>query len=187
MKKGGIDMQSVQLAAMVGSLRKGSFNRGIYNFIQEHLPEGVAISEAPIADLPLYNLDLGFPPAVETLFSVLRPSQGVVICTPEYNYSIPGGLKNAIDWASRDPEKACLTGKPAVILGASSGAYGTVRGQMHLRNSLVFLDMPVIPKPEVMIPNAASKFDADGRLTDSTLHAPIIELINRLVARIRQG
>lgn len=178
--------RTIRLAGLVGSLRTGSFNRRLYEEAERLLPRGVELVEAPIGHLPLYNADLTpFPPAVERFVNDLRAADGVLIVTPEYNYSIPGVLKNALDWASRDPEQTALHRKPAAIAGASGGGFGTVRAQLHLRHVLVFLDMDVVNKPEVLVTFAAQKFDENGRLVDETARELLRQLLEALVGKVR--
>jgi len=128
----------------------------------------MTIEAFDIAPIPAYNEDVrqqGFPAPVEELRSRIKAADGLLIVTPEYNYSIPGVLKNAVDWASRPPEQP-FDGKPIGIMGASGGALGTARAQYHLRQCFIFLNGHVMNRPEVMIPQAQNKFDADGKLTD---------------------
>ena len=159
---------TVRILGIAGSLRQGSFNRAAVRAAQELAPAGMAIEAFDIAPIPLYNEDVrqqGFPPAVEDLRARIKQADGLLIVTPEYNYSIPGVLKNALDWASRPPEQP-FDGKPIGIMGASAGALGTGRAQYHLRQCFVFLNGLVMNRPEVMIPAAQNKFDASGKLTD---------------------
>jgi chromate reductase len=178
-------VEPIRIAGLVGSLRAGSYNRMLFEEARRLMPSGVTLYEVAIRDLPLYDADLTPPPAVQRFLADLRQADGVLIVTPEYNYSIPGGLKNALDWASRDPDHATLHGKPAAIVGASGGGFGTVRAQLHLRHVLVFLDMDVVNKPEVLVTFAATKFDDQGRLTDSTALTLLRDLVNALVDKIR--
>ena len=155
---------------IAGSLRRGSFNAATLHAAQELAPAGMTIERYDIAPIPLYNEDVrqqGFPAPVEDLRARIRAADGLLIVTPEYNYSIPGVLKNAIDWASRPPEQP-FDGKPIGVMGASGGIHGTSRAQYHLRQCIVFLNGLVMNRPEVMIPAAQNKFDADGKLTDQT-------------------
>ncbi len=132
-----------------------------------------------IGDIPLYNEDVraeGYPPSAQRLREQIRAADALLLVTPEYNYSMPGVFKNAIDWASRPPEQP-FAGKPAAIMGASGGRIGTARAQYHLRQSLVFLGVLPINKPEVMIGSAQNVFDEDGRLTDEPTRKIIVELL----------
>lgn len=116
----------------------------------------------------------------------LRATDAILIVTPEYNYSVPGVLKNAIDWASRPYGDSAWKGKPVAVMGASIGAIGTARAQYHLRQSFVFLDMPAVNQPEVMIATAASKFDDKGNLTDETTQKLIRSLLSNLCDLVRR-
>lgn len=163
-----IPVQSdVQLVALVGSLRAKSINRAIFEAAVEVAPANLAIIEAPIGRLPFFDQDLeaSLPEAVEEFHALLRPADGVLVFTPEYNSSIPGVLKNAIDWGSRPSGNGSLNGKPVMIFGASGGRSGTMRAQMHLRTIVGHLDMPAMPKPEYILPFAGRAME-DGRLVD---------------------
>ena len=153
----------------VGSVRKGSYNAAIARALQGLAPEGVTVELLPsVAELPIYDADIqaqGFPQEVTGLGATLKGADGVIIVTPEYNYSVPGGLKNAIDWVSRLPD-APLKGKPVLIQSASMGVLGGARAQYHLRQIMVFLDAFVMNVPEVMVGQAQKKIDESGTLTD---------------------
>src|SRR4029453_3897010 len=161
----------MNIVAICGSLRKGSFNRMLMQALPSFAPAGMSIKEAPsFADLPLYNADIqngpGFPAAVGALAEAIRAADGVIFCTPEYNFSIPGGLKNAIDWVSRLPNQP-FAGKPIALLSASLGPLGGGRVQYDLRGAMIFLDAFTLNKPEVFIGGAAAKFDEKtGELKD---------------------
>ena len=162
------DAKGIKVLAFCGSLRAGSYNRAALRTAIELKPPGMAIETADIGSIPLYNEDvraLGFPPPVEKLRAQIATADSLLFATPEYNYSMPGVLKNAIDWASRPPDQP-FAGKPAAIMGAAAGMAGTARAQYDLRRCCVFLDMHPLNKPEVLIGQAQTKFDADGRLTD---------------------
>ena len=162
------DGASVRILGIAGSLRRGSVNAATLRAAQELAPSGMTIDIFDIAPIPLYNEDVrqqGFPAPVEDLRARIKAADGLLIVTPEYNYSIPGVLKNAIDWASRPPEQP-FDGKPIGLMGASGGTLGTARAQYHLRQAFVFLNGMVMNRPEVMVPQAHNKFDADGKLTD---------------------
>ena len=159
---------TVRILGIAGSLRRGSFNAATLRAAQEWAPSGVTIDIFDIAPIPLYNEDVrqqGFPAPVEDLRARIKSADGLLIVTPEYNYSIPGVLKNAIDWASRPPDQP-FDGKPIGVMGASVGTHGTSRAQYHLRQCFVFLNGLVMNQPEVMIPTAQNQFDASGKLTD---------------------
>ena len=170
----------LKILGLCGSLRQGSFNQAALRVAQELAPAaGLSIESADITDVPLYNEDVyaqGFPPPVERLREQIRAADGLLFVTPEYNYSIPGVLKNAIDWVSRPPEQP-FAGKPAAVMGASPSTLGTARAQYHLRHSLVGLDVHFLNAPEVMIASAHTRFDAQGRLT----HEPTREIIGKLL------
>src|SRR5215469_12980358 len=158
----------LRILGIAGSLRRGSFNAATLRTAHELAPAGMAIDVFDIAPIPLYNEDVrqqGFPAPVEDLRTRIKAADGLLIVTPEYNYSIPGVLKNAVDWASRPPEQP-FDGKPIGLMGASAGALGTARAQYHLRQCFVFLNGLVMNRPEVMIPQAHNKFDTTGKLTD---------------------
>ena len=146
--------ETLNVVTLLGRLRKGSFNGMVARTLPKIAPAGMEVSALPsIGDIPLYDADLqkeeGFPASVEALAEQIRKADGVVIVTPEYNYSVPGGLKNAIDWLSRLPDQP-LSGKPVLIQTSSMGAIGGARCQYHLRQILVFLDAMVMNKPEFM-------------------------------------
>ncbi len=164
---------SVHFVGMSGSLRKGSFNTMLLHNVVDLLPEGVTMDIVSIAEIPLYNADLDVPAVKErptpvtTFRNSLAKADGIVIVSPEYNYSIPGGLKNAIDWASRGTDSPLLK-MPVAVMGATPGMWGTVRMQLAFQSVFLFLDMKPILKPEVLIASAASKFNEQGTLTDET-------------------
>jgi chromate reductase len=163
-------MTSLHFVTLVGSIRKGSYNAAIARGLQSLASTNVEIEILPsIGLLPIYDADLqaeGFPDAVTALGAAIKASDGLIIVTPEYNYSVPGGLKNAIDWLSRLPNKPFAT-KPILIQSASMGVFGGVRAQYHLRQIMVFLDAFVMNVPEVMVSQAQNKIDATtGEITD---------------------
>lgn len=158
----------MKVLAMVGSLRTGSYNRMLLQAALELKPKDMDIESAEIGDIPLYNEDVrekGYPPPVQRLREQIRAADAILFITPEYNYTIPGVLKNAIDWASRPPEQP-FNDKPVAIMGASISRLGTARAQYHLRQSCVFLNMYPLNQPEVMVADAARHFDESGRFTD---------------------
>lgn len=159
----------VQLVGICGSLRKSSLNRALLVAIAELMPEGSSLAIAePFGDFPIFNSDLDDPPAVTAYKARVAAADGLVIAVPEYNYSIPGGLKNALDWLSRPPATSPMKRKPVGIVGAASGMSGTIRAQAHLRQMLLYSDAPCLSQPEVLIPRAHERFDASGRLTDES-------------------
>jgi chromate reductase len=157
------------LVSICGSLRKGSFNAAVQRSLPELAPAGMKITAlSGIGDMPLYNADVqaqGFPKPVTDMADAIRRADGVVICSPEYNYSVPGVLKNAIDWLSRLPEQPFVN-KPVLIQSASQGPIGGARMQYHLRQILVFVEALAFNKPEVVVGQAQTKVDQDLRLTD---------------------
>ena len=163
--------EPVHWVGISGSLRKESFNTWLLHAVNELLPGNVTMDIFPIGDIPLYNGDLDIPavskrPDVVSIFrEALAKADGVIIVSPEYNYSIPGGLKNAIDWASRG-EDSPLTKKPVALLGATPGMWGTVRMQQAFHPLFQFLNMQPVYKPEILIAQAKEKFDSIGKLTD---------------------
>jgi chromate reductase, NAD(P)H dehydrogenase (quinone) len=182
------DEPALAVLGVAGSLRRASFNKAALRAAQELAPPGMAIAVADIAPIPLYDDDVrlqGFPPAVEQFRARIKAADAILIATPEYNYSIPGVLKNAIDWASRPPDQP-FNGKPIAIMGASPGMLGTARAQYHLRQCFVFLNGLVMTRPEVMIANAPNRFDADGRLTDEATRGMLRSLLEALAAWTRQ-
>ena len=171
-----------------GSLRAGSYNKAALRTAIELKPLGMTIETADIGSFPLYNEDVraqGFPPPVERFRRQIVAADGLLFVTPEYNYSISGVLKNAIDWASRPPDQP-FAGKPVAIMGAGAGMAGTARAQYDLRRSCVFLDMHPLNKPEVFIGQAQTKFDASGRFTDEVGGGLIRDLLVALEQWTRQ-
>jgi chromate reductase len=159
----------VALLGICGSLRKASLNRALLQAVSESLPEGTTMQLLDgVLDLPIFNSDLPEPAAITILKGSIAAADGVVFAIPEYNYSIPGGLKNALDWISRPTATSPLRGKPVGLVGAATGMSGTIRAQTHMRQMLVFSDSPCMNQPEVLIPRAHERFDAAGRLTDES-------------------
>lgn len=174
----------MKILGIAGSLRKASFNAAALRAAQQLAPAGVTIDIFDLSPLPVFNQDLeATPPASAVQFkAAIRAADAILISTPEYNYSVPGVLKNAIDWASRPYGDSAWTGKPIAIMGASPGALGTARAQYHLRQSFIFLDAHLLNKPEVMIANAGQRFDGEGNLTDEKTRELIKSQIEALVA-----
>jgi chromate reductase len=182
------EAKGITVLGICGSLRAGSYNRAALRTAIELKPPGMTIETADIGSLPLYNEDvraLGFPPPVEKLRAQIAAAAALLFVTPEYNYSMSGVLKNAIDWASRPPDQP-FAGKPVAMMGASAGVGGTVRAQYDLRRSCVFLDMHPLNKPEIFIGQAQTKFDAEGRLTDDVARGLIRDQLVALERWTRQ-
>jgi chromate reductase len=177
-------MSDIKVLGICGSLRKGSFNMMALRVAQGMAPTGMKIDIVDISAFPLYNEDVkvqGFPPSVQTFRDQIAAADALLFVTPEYNYSVSGVLKNAIDWGSRPPDQP-FDGKPVAMMGASMGVLGTARAQYHLRQTCVFLNMLPVNRPEVMIPQAQNRFDAQGNLTDETAKGLIKQLLESLQA-----
>ncbi len=159
-------MSQYQIAVVVGSLRKESFNRKLATAVARLGPSDFTFKQLQIGDLPLYNQDDDANPSeqVKRLKDEIKTAQGLLFVTPEYNRSVPGVLKNAIDHASRPYGQNAWAGKPAGVLGASVGAIGTAMAQQHLRNMLAYLDVPTLGQPEAFIHAKDGLFDADGNI-----------------------
>ena len=177
-------MPDLKILGIPGSLRKASFNRSALAAAQWLLPDGASLDVFELEGIPVYNQDLDKqPPArVVELKAHVRAADAILFATPEYNYSIPGVLKNAIDWASRPYGDSAWQGKPVAVMGASVGVLGSARAQYHLRQCFVFLNMYPVNQPEVLIANAAQRFDERGELTDETSRDLIRKLLAELVA-----
>jgi chromate reductase, NAD(P)H dehydrogenase (quinone) len=176
------DGKGITVLGICGSLRAASYNRAVLRAAIELKPPGMTIETADIGAIPLYNEDVraqGFPPVVETLRQQIKDADALLLVTPEYNYSMSGVLKNAIDWASRPPDQP-FAGKPAAIMGAAAGMGGSSRAQHDLRRCCIFLDVHPLNKPEVLIGQAQTKFDAEGRLIDEAARGFIRDLLTAL-------
>ena len=151
-------MDDIKILGIVGSLRKDSYNRFALKAAQEMVPDGAVLDLVELQGVPVFNQDdeKAPPPSVLEFKRRILAADAILFATPEYNYSVPGALNNAIDWASRPYGESAWPGKPAAVMGASVGALGTARAQYHLRQILVTLNMPVVNQPEVMIGNAAT-------------------------------
>ena len=179
---------SINVLGLSGSLREASLNSAALRAACELAPEGMQVTLGSIAGIPLYDEDLrgsGTPEAVAALAAAIGEADAVLIATPEYNYSVPGTLKNAIDWLSRlDPQP--FAGKPVAIMGASMGRLGTARAQYHLRQVFVFLDAMVMNRPEVMISAAHTLVDEGNALTDGSTRNHIAGMLNALAAHVQR-
>jgi chromate reductase len=175
--------KSVRVLAFAGSLRHGSFNKALIRAALEVKPENVEIEFFDLEGITLYNQDLEIqPPSKVIEFKTkIRQADALLIATPEYNYSIPGVLKNALDWASRPKSGNPLEGKPVAIMSASTGRLGGARAQYHLRQTFVFLNMHPVNRPEVMLSNAKDYVDSEGNLTNEDTKQLIKQLIEELV------
>lgn len=171
----------MKILGISGSLRKASYNTAALRAAQELLPQGVTLEICDLSPLPMYNEDIEpFPPVVKAFREHIAHSDALLIATPEYNHSISGALKNALDWASCTPDPPCEN-KPVAIFGVSTGRFGTLRAQIHLREICSALDMLVLPKPELYIALAREKFDAQGHLTDAQTRERLRALLGALI------
>ena len=177
--------KNLTIVAISGSLRRGSYNTALLRVADEVAPDGVDVEIAPISELPFYNSDVereqGFPDSVQRFRRTLESADGLLFATPEYNYSVTGALKNAIDWASRRPSP--IDEKPAAILGAG-GRSGTARSQRHLRDILGHNRLRLVSEPQVMVSGPWDKFD-EGVLVDDETRERVSELVGALVASMR--
>lgn len=176
-------MADIRILGLSGSLRKGSYNTAALRAAAGLLPEGASMEIADLSEIPVYNEDVkaqGFPPAVQKLREQIAAADALFFATPEYNYSVSGVLKNAIDWASRPPNQP-FDDKPVAIMSASGGLLGGARAQYHLRQIGIFMNLRFVNRPEVMIGQAPTKFDAEGNLTDETAKGLIRDLGKALV------
>ena len=175
--------ESIRILGIAGSLRRESYNRGALRAAQQLVPKGATLDIFELDGLPGFSQDQEQTPPekVVELKRRIREADAILFVTPEYNYSIPGVLKNAIDWASRPYGESAWDGKPAAIMGASIGNIATARAQYHLRQMMVFLNMFPINQPEEMIGNASDRFDAQGNLTDEETKEYIRKLLQNLL------
>jgi len=181
-------MKPVRILGMSGSLRKASYNTATLRAAGGLVPEGATLETFDLAPIPLYNDDVrnaGYPPVVQDFRAKIEAADAILFVTPEYNYSMSGVLKNAIDWASRPPGPP-LSKKPVGIMGATMGLWGTTRAQYHLRQCCVFLDLYPINKPEVLIAQAQTKFNDKGELTDDTTRQLIRDHLANLVGWVKR-
>jgi chromate reductase len=156
-----------KLLGVCGSVRTASLNRALLVALGEVLPTGDSLTMFDgLGQFPIFSSELDDPPPVVAFKAAIAAADGVVFGVPEYNYSIPGGLKNALDWVSRPPVSSPLRGKPVGLIGAATGMSGTIRAQAHLRQILLYSDSQVLAQPEVLIPRAHDRFDAERRLID---------------------
>ncbi len=177
----------LRVVGISGSLRQGSYNTALLRAAAELMPPEMTLEIVNLAPLPMFNQDLEkpLPEAVVEFRSYLAQADGILIATPEYNSSVSGALKNAIDWASRQP-KPPLSGKPVAIMGASTGNFGTVRAQVHLRQILTHVGALPLGKPEVLVARADQAFDAEGNLLDEAARGFLRDLLVAFTRWIRQ-
>ncbi len=180
---GGFLEDKFKILAFAGSLRKGSFNKALVRAAVEVAPENVNVEIFDLEGIPPFNQDYESdpPPIVAEFKEKILQADALLIATPEYNYSIPGVLKNAIDWASRPYKENSFAGKTVAIMSASSGRFGGARAQYHLRQCFVFLNMYPVNKPEVMLSAGADSVNADGKITNQETRTLIKQLIEALV------
>jgi chromate reductase len=175
--------KSIIILGFAGSLRKDSYNKALLRAAEELMPKGAMLEIFDLEGIPLFNQDLEnrMPRKVKEFKTKIRTADALLIATPEYNYSVPGVLKNSIDWASRPFEDNSFEGKPVAIMSASTGILGGARAQYHLRQVLVSLNMHPINRPEVVVASADEKIDEKGDLTDEMAREKIGELLENLV------
>jgi len=175
----------IKILGIAGSVRAASYNRGALRAAHKLMPAGATLEVFELAGIPIYNQDeeRNPPQKVVDFKARIRAADGILISTAEYNYSIPGVLKNAIDWASRPYGDSAWNGKPVALMSASVGQFGGMRAQYHLRQCFVFLNMDAVLQPEVAIANAAQRFDEQGNLTDDTAKQLIGKLLQALVQK----
>jgi chromate reductase len=180
--------QPVDVAVLVGSLRKESFNRKMAHALAELAPPSLKLEIVEIRNLPLFNQDdeANPPPASAAFKARIQKAEAAIFVTPEYNRSVPGVLKNAIDVASRPYGKSAWDGKPAAVVSVSGGAIGAFGANHHLRQSLVFLNMPTLQQPEAYIGHAASLFDADGKLVKPETREFVGKFMNAYAAWVEK-
>lgn len=173
----------VNILGFAGSLRKGSYNRSLLRAASKIVPEDALLEVFDLEGIPPFNADLerSMPDKAKEFKSRIKAADAILIVTPEYNYSIPGVLKNALDWASRPSGDNSLKGKPVAIMSASTGMLGGARAQYHLRQTFVFLEMYPINRPEVFVTFAEQKFDENGNLKDEKAQELIKALLRALI------
>lgn len=180
-------MTGLSILGICGSARKASLNLALLRTLGEMFPDDTTFKiHDGLDQLPIFNNELEDPAGVIALKAAIAAADGVIISVPEYNYSIPGGLKNALDWISRPPASSPMRGKPIGICGAATGMSGTIRAQTHLRQMLVYSDSPCMNQPEVLIPRAHERFDASGRLVDDSTRELLARFATAFVSFMRR-
>ncbi len=181
-------MEPITIFGFAGSLRKGSYNKALLRTALQLLPKDAKLEIFDLEGIPLFNQDLEkqMPEKVKEFKAKIKGADAILIATPEYNYSMPGVLKNAIDWASRPYGDNSFEGKSVAIMSASPGMFGGARAQYHLRQTFVFLDMHPVNKPEVMVPFAHEKVNEQGIIVDETTREKIKDLLESLDAWARK-
>ena len=181
-------MEPITILGFAGSLRKGSYNKALLRTALQLLPKDAKLEIFDIEGIPLFNQDMEkqMPEKVKEFKAKIKGADAILVATPEYNYSMPGVLKNAIDWASRPYGDNSFEGKPVAIMSASPGMFGGARAQYHLRQTCVFLDMHPVNKPEVMVPFAHEKVNEQGIIADAKTREKIRDLLESMVAWTRK-
>jgi chromate reductase len=181
-------MDKIKILGFAGSLRKGSFNKALLRVAVESVPEDAVLEVFDLVGIPPYNqdLDTNMPAKVKEFKQEIRSADAILIASPEYNYSIPGVLKNAIDWASRPIGDNSWDGKPVAVMSASVGMLGGARAQYHLRQTFVYINMFPVNRPEVMVPFVQDKVDQNGEITDEKTRRKVRELLESLLSWTRR-
>ncbi len=176
------------LLGISGSLRKGSYNTHLLELCQKHAPKDCVIEITTLHEIPLYNQDLekDMPPSVQDFKTKILAADGILIATPEYNYSIPGVLKNAIDWASRPYGESAWKKKPVAIMGTSPSVLGTARCQYHLRQTFITLNMIPMNLPELMIGEVHKYCDSEGNLSDEAIKQRVMQFLQAFIDWVKQ-
>jgi chromate reductase len=191
-KAGAMEMETqepVTILGFAGSLRRSSFNRALLRAAVEAAPARMHVEIFDLAPIPLYNADVeaeGDPAGVKAFKAAIAAADGVLMVTPEYNHGTPGVMKNAIDWASRPPNRAALDRKPVGIIGASPGMTGSARGQSQLRQAFEFTNSYAMPQPELLVFRAHEKFDDEGRLIDEPTRERLAAWLTAFEAWVRR-
>lgn len=179
-------MNDIKVLGICGSLRRNSTNMTLLKYAKEHAVDGMKIEIADLSQVPFYNADIKEKPvAVQTLLKQIGEADAFLFACPEYNYSLAPALKNALDWASREPDNLLLAGKAAAVMG-SGGGMGTSRSQYHLRQVCVFLDLRLLNKPEIFCNAFAGSFDKESHLVDEKIKTNILQLLSSFKAWVEK-